>query len=132
MSKRIIFPTDNGGIAIIIPAGAIEDCIKDVPAGKTFEIVDAADVPTDRTFRDAWAQSGKTIAHNLDKCKSIGHDMRRAARAAEFAPLDVEVTIPAKAAQAETARQVVRDKYATMQFAIDAANNVDALKVIIP
>lgn len=27
---------------------------KDVPAGKPFEIVDAADIPADRTFRNAW------------------------------------------------------------------------------
>lgn len=131
MNKRIIYPTDNG-IAIIIPSGSIEDCIKDVPDGNQFEIVDAADIPTDRTFRDAWEQSGKAIAHNLTKCKAIGHDKRRAARAAEFAPLDVEATIPAKAAQAEAARQAVRDKYADMQAAIDAAKDVDSLKALIP
>ena len=131
MNKRILFPTDNGGIAIIIPAGSIEDCVKDVPQGKPFEIVDAADIPTARTFRDAWEQSGKTIAHNLDKCKAIAHDKRRAARAAEFAPLDVEATIPAKATQAETARQAVRDTYADMQAAIDAATDVDTLRAVL-
>ena len=32
-----------------------EDCCKkDVPAGVPYLIVDAADVPTDRSFRDAW------------------------------------------------------------------------------
>lgn len=132
MTQRIVYPTDNGGIAVIIPAGSIEDCMKDAPEGKPFEIVDAADIPTDRTFRDAWEQSGKAIAHNLTKCKSIGHDKRRAARAAEFAPLDVEATIPAKATQAEAARQVVRDKYAEMQAAIDAAPDVDSLKALLP
>ena len=130
--KRIIYPTENGGIAIIIPAGSIEDCIKDVPEGAAYEIVDAADIPTDRTFRDAWEQSGKTIAHNLDKCKAIGHDKRRAIRAAEFAPLDVEATIPAKAAQAESKRQLIRDKYDTMQTAIDTAADVAALKALLP
>lgn len=57
--KRIIYPTDEGGVAVIIPA---PDCglnieqiaEKDVPAGKPFLIVDAADVPADRTFRAAW------------------------------------------------------------------------------
>jgi hypothetical protein len=28
--------------------------IKDVPAGKPFKIVDAADIPSDRSERDAW------------------------------------------------------------------------------
>ena len=27
---------------------------KDVPAGKTFQIVDVSDIPEDRTFRNAW------------------------------------------------------------------------------
>lgn len=64
MTQRIIYPTDNGGVAIIIPAPealetmTIEDiAAKDVPAGKEFKIIDTADVPTDRTFRNAWEYS---------------------------------------------------------------------------
>ena len=100
MNKRIIYPTDDSGVAIIIPAPearkqvlvseavtetvivpATEDApeheqtniitpavyrdetdeeflqwiaAKDVPAGKTFQIVDVSDIPSDRTFRNAW------------------------------------------------------------------------------
>ena len=59
MNQRIIYPTDDGGVAIIIPAVecglTIEEiAAKDVPAGKPFKIVDVSDIPTDRTFRDAW------------------------------------------------------------------------------
>jgi hypothetical protein len=59
MNQRIIYPTDDGGVAIIIPAPecglTIEEiAAKDVPQGKPFKIVDVADIPTDRTFRDAW------------------------------------------------------------------------------
>lgn len=68
------------------------------------------------------------IRINLDKAKNIAHNMRRDARAVEFAPLDIEATIPAKAAQAEAARQVIRDKYAAMQASIDAAASVDEIK----
>ena len=57
--KRIIFETDGGGIAIMIPS---DNCgltleqirAKDVPSGKTSYIVDKSEVPTDRSFRDAW------------------------------------------------------------------------------
>ena len=59
--KRIIYPKDDGGVAIVIPTPealetmTIEEiAAKDVPAGKEFKIVDATDIPTDRTFRDAW------------------------------------------------------------------------------
>lgn len=68
------------------------------------------------------------ITINIDKAKTIAHDARRAARSAEFAPLDVQATIPAKAAEAEAARQVVRDKYAAMQTAIDSASTADEIK----
>lgn len=59
MNQRIIYPTDDNGVAVIIPA---PDCgltteeiaTKDVPQGKPYKIVDVADVPSDRTFRNAW------------------------------------------------------------------------------
>ncbi len=63
MNQRIIYPTDNGGVAVIIPAAewlaqegnSIEAlAAKDVPAGKPWQIVSVEDIPTDRTFRGAW------------------------------------------------------------------------------
>jgi len=59
MNQRIIYPTDDGGVVVVIPAAecglTIEEiAAKDVPAGKPFKIVDVSDIPTDRTFRNAW------------------------------------------------------------------------------
>lgn len=71
------------------------------------------------------------IRVNIEKAKAIVHDKRRAVRAAEFAPLDVEATIPAKAAAAEVKRQAIRDKYADLQNQIDACSTVDGLKTIL-
>lgn len=71
------------------------------------------------------------ITINIDKARSIAHDVRRQARAAEFAPLDVKATIPTEAAFAEVARQAIREKYATMQGAIEAATTTTKLKEII-
>ena len=71
------------------------------------------------------------IGINIDKAKTIAHDKRRAARAAEFAPLDLKATIPFEAVAAEAARQTVREKYATMQSQIEAAADVAALKTIV-
>jgi hypothetical protein len=72
------------------------------------------------------------IVINIDKAKTIAHDIRRAARSAEFAPLDIKATIPSEAAAAEAARQVIRDKYAAMQAAIDAATTTDEIKDEMP
>ena len=71
------------------------------------------------------------IVIDITKAKAITHDARRAARSAEFAPLDVKATIPSEAAAAEEARVTIRAKYAEMQTAIDAAADVVALKAII-
>jgi hypothetical protein len=61
---RIIYPTPEGGVAIIIPAPdcgltAEQIAAKDVPAGVPFRIVEATDIPTDRTFRNAWEFSAE-------------------------------------------------------------------------
>lgn len=72
-----------------------------------------------------------SIAINLNKAKAIVHDIRRASRSAEFAPLDIKATIPSEAVAAETARQAVREKYAAIQADIDAAPGVSELKLIV-
>ena len=68
------------------------------------------------------------ITINIDKAKAIAHDKRRQVRTAEFAPLDIKATIPSEAAAAEAARQIVRNKYADMQIAIDAATTIEEIK----
>ena len=57
MNQRIIYPNDDGSVSILIPTGeiAIEEVArKDVPAGVAYKIVDVANIPDDRTFRNAW------------------------------------------------------------------------------
>ena len=75
------------------------------------------------------------ITINVNKAKTIAHDVRRAARAVEFKPYDEVIMkqIPGNdATAAEAARQVIRDKYAAMQTAIDAASTVDQIKAAMP
>lgn len=75
------------------------------------------------------------ITINITKAKTIAHDVRRAARAEEFKPYDEVIMkqIPGNdATVAEAARAVIREKYATMQTAIDAASTVDEIKAAMP
>ena len=71
------------------------------------------------------------IVIDITKAKAITHDARRAARSAEFAPLDIKASIPSEAVAAEEARAAIRVKYAEMQTAVDAAADVAALKTIM-
>lgn len=75
------------------------------------------------------------ITINIDKAKAIAHDVRRAARAEEFKPLDEVIMkqIPNTDVQAiEVERQSIRDKYAAMQVAIDSAVDVEEIKAAMP
>ena len=54
MNQRIVYTQDDGTVAVIVPAVSVELALKDVPTGKEYHIVDVTDIPTDRTFRDAW------------------------------------------------------------------------------
>ena len=59
--KRIIYKNLDNSVSIIIPSPealqsmTIEQiAIKDVPANTPYKIVDVSEIPTDRTFRNAW------------------------------------------------------------------------------
>ena len=70
VTKRIIFPNDEGGVSVIVPSPNCEHTIeeiadKDVPAGKAYKIVDVADVPSDRTFRSAWEVDEATLTDGV-------------------------------------------------------------------
>ena len=56
---RFIYNNDEGGISIVIPTDncgltleQIKD--KDCPSGKTVYTVNKSEIPTDRSFRNAW------------------------------------------------------------------------------
>jgi hypothetical protein len=59
MSNAVIYKSIEGQVCVIHP---VPDCgltieqiaLKDVPAGQPFAIVDAAEIPSDRSMRDAW------------------------------------------------------------------------------
>jgi hypothetical protein len=75
------------------------------------------------------------ISIDMTKAKDIAHEKRRAARAEEFKPYDEVIMkqIPGvDAQQAEAARQAIREKYATLQAQMDAAQTADELKALIP
>ena len=61
MTQVVIYKTDEGGVAVVIPTqealeryGVMAIAVKDVPNGKPFKIIDASELPADRDSRDAW------------------------------------------------------------------------------
>lgn len=100
-----------------------------------YEIAEA-DIPPDRTFRGAWTSDGKTITHDMEKCRSIHRDRMRAARAPKLAALDVgyqradEGSDASKKQEISAKKQELRD--VTSLPAIDAATTPEALKAVWP
>jgi hypothetical protein len=93
MSQLIIYTQDNGTVAIIRPTeealaiyGIDAIAKKDVPAGKPFSIVDAATIPSDRTFRNAWKGD---LTVDMPKAVNITKERLRAERAPLLIAQDV-------------------------------------------
>ena len=143
--RKILFTNTDGSLSVVHPVcntigetlttdAEIEQRAWDkLPVDAINPVfVDESVIPTDRTFRNAWEHGGDSVIQNITKAKNIAHNKRRQARSAEFAPLDIKATIPSEATAAEAARQVVRDKYAAMQTAIDAATTTEQIKAAMP
>lgn len=57
MNMKIIYPTSDGGIAVIHPSGVLsveQTAEKDVPRGVPYKLLADDAVPADREFRGAW------------------------------------------------------------------------------
>ena len=57
--EKILFKNKKGGVSIITPSpewkGTMDELAKkDVPTGKKYKIVDVSEIPSDRSFRNAW------------------------------------------------------------------------------
>ena len=69
---KIIYKNESGGVSILHPTDEAlsfmsidEIAKKDVPTGLPYKIVDDSEVPTDRTFRDAWTVDEATLTDGV-------------------------------------------------------------------
>ena len=69
--SKIIYTNSDGTVAIIHPIGDVNDAIKAVPSGLSYEIVEDSAIPSDRSFRNAWKQNSKTIETEMKMDREI-------------------------------------------------------------
>ena len=128
--SRIIYTKSDGTVSVITPAGDVNDAIKDVPSGLSYEIVEDSAIPTDRSFRNAWKQNSKTIETDMTKAKEIHKTNIRTARVPKLAELDIEFQRALETSADTTAivakKQALRD--APSNSAIDSATTETELK----
>ena len=131
----IIYQNQDDGVSVVHPTGEVP--IEELAARlglSDYDIVQLDAIPSDRTFRNAWVKNGSAVAEDLSKSKEIGHELRRAKRAEEFAPYDelISKQIPGTDVDAaEASRASIRSRYATMQLSIDNAASTADIKIAL-
>ena len=128
--SKIIYTNPDGTVSVIHPTGNVNDAVKDVPSGLSYEIVEDSAIPTDRSFRNAWKQNSKTIETDIAKAREIHKTNIRNAREPKLAELDIEFQKALETSSSTTdivnKKQALRD--APADSAIASASNEAELK----
>jgi hypothetical protein len=128
----IIYPQADNKLAVIIPTGAVEDCIKDVPEGVPYKIVDSLDLDND--YFNAYDYSEESGAEvNIDKAKAIHLDKFRAARAPKLQKLDVDYMKAIEVEDHEAAAAIALKKQELRDITkIELPNDLAGIKATWP
>lgn len=118
---KVFTPTEVG----LSTADLSELALAVVPKGISFKIIDQAEVPSDRTFRDAWKEEGESVGVDIVKAREVQKDRIRVARA----PLMTELDYKQNAGEdVSVERQRLKDFTAL----VDSVSDVEELKTVIP
>ena len=126
---------------MIVPSpqwkGSIEELsAKDVPNGKTFQIIETSKVPSDRYFRAAWKKGLGEINIDMPKARDVHMGQIRRARDKRLKKYDIdwmkarEQRDDVLAAQIANKKQVLRDLPQT--FDLSTATTPENLKALWP
>ena len=124
---KIIYQTATG-VAIIHPTGelSVEDtAAKDVPAGVPYRIVNDEDVPSDRTFRNAWKHD---LTVDFPKAQALTKDRLRAERKPLLEAQDVLFQRALETGKDATAIVKEKQRLRDVTKLVDAATTLDQLK----
>ncbi len=122
-TKRIIWTEPSGQVAVLYPVLPVEDCIKDVPSGLDFFIIQDNEIPKNTFFERAWKIVDGKIEMDIAKAREVHREHVRNARANKLAELDVEfqraLETSADTTSIVSKKKALRD--APANTAIDAA-----------
>jgi hypothetical protein len=151
MIRRIIYSRPDGGLSVMQPVrntmGEAEDITDAEIEQRAFDrlpadaidphFVSEAEVPTDRSYRNAWEADGTTkIKHNMPMARDIHRDKMRVVRLPKLAALDIdyqradETGDTALKTEITSQKQALRDVTAVPE--IEAAADIDDLKAAWP
>jgi len=133
----IIYPKDDGGVEIVIPApkwlkdgGTMEKlAAKVVPEGKKYKIVEESAVPSDRTFRDAW-ENYESVTTNVTKAKEITKTRLRVEREPKLLEQDTLFMKALEAGSDTTAIVKEKNRLRDITKQVDSVSDLDKLKAL--
>ena len=148
--RKIIYMRPDGGLSVVHPVRnthPVPESITDaeieqrawdkLPADAINPVfVDPSEIPSDRTFRNAWKQNAGKVEHDMAKCRDLWRAHLRVLRKPKLEALDAEymradeIGDTGLKAQIAAQKQVLRD--VTVDPAIDAAQTPQALKQFLP
>ena len=129
-TKRIIWTEPSGQVAVLYPVIAVENCIKDVPSGLDYFVIEEDDIPKNTFFERAWKIVDGKIEMDITKAREVHRENIRNARQEKLAELDIEFQRALETSADTSAiiakKQALRD--APADSAIDAATDEAGLK----
>ena len=148
--KKILYTRLDGSLSIVIPVintqptrEAITEAEAEQRAWSRLpedainpQFVEDSAIPQDRTFRNAWRQSGAVVRVDMGAARELHKEHLRRLRAPKFEPLEraqrtaLVLGDAAKAAVLEGRLQALRD--APADPAIEAAQTPEELKSVLP
>ena len=122
-TKRIIWTEPSGQVAVLYPVLPVEDCIKDVPSGLDFFIIQDNEIPKNTFFERAWKIVDGKIEMDIAKAREVHREHVRYARTSKLVELDIEfqraLETSADTTSIVSKKKALRD--APANSAIDAA-----------
>lgn len=142
--KKIIYTRPDGGICVVHPVykkdGELEVEMsvvleKSVPPDATnVQVVEESEIPTDRSFRNAWTPSGASIVVDMTKARAIHLSRIRRIRDKKLELLDKEtmknIKNPTKIDEIESQKQTLRDLPQTIASELSSASTPEELRLV--
>ena len=135
---RIIYPHDDGGIAIVIPApGSTQaQVLQAVPSGKPYRIIEESDIPRDDAFRDAWTANFSTtdsvsipdITVDFERAKEITKNRLRIERKPLLESLDTQYQRALETSSDTTTVVAEKNRLRDITLSVDDCTSLDELK----
>jgi hypothetical protein len=144
MDKVLVFSNANGGLTIAHPIRERAEDVSEsdflegiaeevVPNGVPYTVLNAADVPDERLFREAWRLHNGTIVVELSAAKEVAKTFIRSVRVTVMNRLDVEYMRALESDLKGAAQRVTAEKsrWRDMPSLADGAESVQDLKQIM-